>query len=82
MMTKIATLKSPRRSVTISVNADLLSLARQFDVSLSATLEWGLVIAINKRQADQWKIRHQTAIQSYNAWINERGDYSDGQRSF
>ena len=73
---------SPKKSANLSVSADLLAQARQFDINLSATLERALIDTLQARQREQWKAQYRAAIQAYNAQVDELGVFSDGLRNF
>ena len=72
----------PKKSTNLTVSAELLARARQFDINLSATLECALIETLQMRQRDQWKTRHRAAIDAYNARVDEHSVFSDGLRSF
>ena len=73
---------SPKKSANLSVSADLLAQARQFDINLSATLERTLIDTLQARQREQWIAQYRAAIQAYNAQVDELGVFSDGLRNF
>lgn len=73
---------APKRAANLSINADLLSKARELDINLSATLEQALIEALRKRQRDQWVAENQAAIEAYNEHVGKQGAFSDGLRSF
>lgn len=73
---------APKRAANLSINADLLSKAKELDINLSATLEQALVEALRKRQRDQWVAENQAAIEAYNEHVDKQGIFSDGLRSF
>lgn len=72
----------PKRATNLSINADLLSKARELGINLSATLEQALTEAIRQRARDQWVAENQAAIEAYNEHVDMRGVFSDGLRSF
>ena len=74
--------QAPKRAANLSINADLLSKAKELDINLSATLEHALVEALRKRQRDQWVAENQAAIEAYNEHVEKHGVFSDGLRSF
>ena len=73
---------SPKKPANLSLSADLLARARQFDINLSATLERALIETLQVRQSEQWRTQHRVAIQAYNARVDETGVFSDALRSF
>lgn len=74
--------QAPKRAANLSINADLLSKAKELDINLSATLEQALIEALRKRQRDQWVAENQAAIEAYNEHVDKQGVFSDGLRSF
>jgi antitoxin CcdA len=74
--------QAPKRATNLSINADLLSKAKELGINLSATLEQALVEALRKRQRDQWVAENQAAIEAYNEHVDKQGVFSDGLRSF
>lgn len=73
---------APKRAANLSINADLLSKARELDINLSATLEQALVDALRKRLRDQWVAENQVAMEAYNEHMGQQGVFTDGLRSF
>lgn len=73
---------APKRAANLSINADLLSKARELDINLSATLEHALIEVLRQRQRDQWVVENQAAIEAYNEHVDKQGVFSDGLRSF
>lgn len=74
--------QAPKRATNLSINADLLSKAKELGINLSATLEQALVEVLRKRQRDQWVAENQAAIEAYNEHVDKQGVFSDGLRSF
>lgn len=74
--------QAPKRAANLSINADLLSKAKELDINLSATLEQALIEALRKRHRDQWVAENQAAIEAYNEHVDKQGVFSDGLRSF
>jgi len=74
--------QAPKRATNLSINADLLSKAREQDINLSATLEQALIEALQKRQRDQWVAENQAAFAAYNQHVEKHGVFSNKLRSF
>ncbi|MCC6295484.1 MAG: type II toxin-antitoxin system CcdA family antitoxin [Pseudomonadales bacterium] len=74
--------QAPKRATNLSINADLLSKAKELGINLSATLEQALVEVLRKRLRDQWMAENQAAIEAYNQHVDRQGVFSDGLRSF
>lgn len=71
-----------KKPVNVSINADLLVLAKKLKINLSAALEGALIEMVNARQREQWKIENQAAIEVYNRTVQKNGVFSDGLRKF
>ncbi len=74
--------KSPKKPTNLSVNSDLIALAKELDIYLSATLESALVKEISQRQRELWLKENAQAIAAYNRFVEEEGVFSDEFRSF
>jgi antitoxin CcdA len=74
--------QAPKKATNLSINADLLSKAREMDINLSATLEQALLEALRKRLREQWLLENRAAIAAYNDHVEKHGVFSDGLRSF
>ena len=74
--------RAPKRAANLSINADLLSKARELNINLSATLEQALIEALRKRARDQWVAENKSAMEAYNEYVDKHGVFSDGLRSF
>lgn len=73
---------APKKAANLSINADLLTKAKELDINLSATLEQALIDALKKRLRDQWVAENQAAIEAYNEHVEEHGVFSDELRTF
>jgi len=74
--------QAPKRAANLSINADLLSKARELNINLSATLEQALIEALRKKARDQWVAENKAAMEAYNEHVDKHGVFSDGLRSF
>ena len=72
----------PKKAANLSVNADLLSRARELNINLSATLEQALIQALEQRRREEWLDRNRDAIDAYNEHVEAHGVFSAGIRSF
>ena len=72
----------PKKSVNLSINADLLLQAKQLNINLSQTLEQHLAEIVRQAQRDQWLAENKDALAEYNRRIESRGAFSDGLRRF
>lgn len=73
---------APKKPTNVSVNSELLAIAKELKINLSATLETALTQLVNARQRELWKRENQTAIEAYNQLVEEQGIFSDDLRSF
>jgi len=73
---------APRKSVNLSINADLLQQAKQLNINLSQTLEQHLAEIIRQAQRSQWLAENKNALDDYNRRIEKHGTFSDGLRRF
>ncbi|MGH8354492.1 MAG: type II toxin-antitoxin system CcdA family antitoxin [Pseudomonas sp.] len=74
--------KAPKKAANLSINADLLSKARELDINLSATLEQALAETLKQRQRERWLAENKDAIEAYNDHVEKNGVFSDDLRSF
>ncbi|MBK9470581.1 MAG: type II toxin-antitoxin system CcdA family antitoxin [Gammaproteobacteria bacterium] len=74
--------QAPKKAANLSVNADLLSRARELNINLSATLEQALIQALEQRRREEWLVRNRDAIDAYNEHVEAHGVFSAGIRSF
>ncbi|MDS4021259.1 MAG: type II toxin-antitoxin system CcdA family antitoxin [Candidatus Competibacter sp.] len=73
---------APKKAANLSINADLLTKAKELNINLSATLEQALIDALKKRLRDQWLVENQAAIEAYNEHVAGNGVFSDELRTF
>lgn len=73
---------APRKATNLSINADLLRIARELQLNLSRELEQRLEEVIARQRRDQWLAENQQAIDAYNEHIERHGVFSDGLRTF
>ncbi len=66
----------------MSVRGDLLEAARASKINLSAILERALTEELRRVQQRQWREDNRAAIAAYNEYVEKRGVFSDGSRSF
>jgi antitoxin CcdA len=74
--------QSQRKSVSVTIDQELLATARRYDLNLSRLLENSLLDAIKRRQQDDWLGENQSAIDAYNERVDKYSVFSDGQRRF
>ena len=66
--------RSPsRKSVNLSIDADLLAEAKALSVNISRAAEHGIADAVRKEKERAWKEENREAIESSNRWVEEHG---------
>jgi antitoxin CcdA len=68
--------------VNLSVDANLLSEARGYNLNLSATLERALTEQCRQARAERWLAENKDGIAAYNALVDQHGAFADTLRSF
>lgn len=81
-MARFVNPKARRQAANLNINSDLLKVACDSGVNLSAVLEEALTyrVAVAKREA--WVRENTEAIANYNDFVEENGIFSDGNRGF
>jgi antitoxin CcdA len=74
--------KAPKQAANLSINSDLLSVARESGVNLSAVLEEALEQKVAAAKREQWVRENAEAVEKYNGMVAEHGVFSDGEKSF
>lgn len=73
---------APKKATNLSINSDLIRLARENNINISQALEHHLAEMLREKQIQKWRQENQDAIQSYNTRIETKGAFSDGLRRF
>ena len=73
---------APRKATNLSVNSDLLRIARDLGFNLSRELEHRLEELITKERRKRWLAENEKAIEAYNDHVERNGVFSDGLRRF
>lgn len=66
----------------VSVDAELLALARELRINVSAALEGRLKELVAESRSRVWLLEHAEAIKDANEFLERRGLWSDGKRQF
>ena len=82
MQTTLSKPDAPKKSTNLSINSELLRLAKEHKINLSQTLEQRLAEILREEQAREWLKENQDAIESYNSRMEANGAFSDGLRRF
>ncbi|MGH7885781.1 MAG: type II toxin-antitoxin system CcdA family antitoxin [Thermodesulfobacteriota bacterium] len=75
-------INSLKKPVNLTINSDLLRVAKEFKINLSSALEKALVQSLTAKQRDKWIEDNKEAISSYNDRVETGGVFSNGLRSF
>jgi len=71
-----------KKATNLSINSDLLSKARKFNINLSATLEHALEDELRKAERNNWLKDNKKAIDELNKLADKNGLFSDAFRDF
>jgi antitoxin CcdA len=82
MSTTLYDAKAPKKSTNLSINSDLLRLARENQINLSKALEQRLVELLLEEKRLRWQEENREAITDYNRRIETYGVFSEGLRRF
>lgn len=63
----------PRKSTSLSLDADLIARAKDVGVNLSRAAEAGIKDQVRKAEADLWKQQNEAAIRAYNSRVEAEG---------
>lgn len=74
--------KAPKRPTNLTVNADLLTQAKNMKINISSVLEVALADALKQRKKEKWLQENAEAIKEYNDRVSQSGLFSDGMRTF
>lgn len=64
---------SPKRAANLTIDADLLAEARDFDINISRAAEAGIAKAVSDAKANRWRKENSLALQSSNAFVDANG---------
>ena len=73
---------APRKATNLSINSDLLRIARRLRLNLSRELERRLEEVLAEHRRAAWLEENAEAIAAYNDHVERHGAFSDGLRSF
>ena len=72
----------PKKPVNLSLNAEVLAMARELDMNVSRTVDALLAQEVKRQYWARWQAQNLDAIASYNARIEQEGLPLDAYRSF
>jgi antitoxin CcdA len=67
----------PKRAVNVSVDAEILAVAKEMGINLSQTLEDALRQLTEKERIRRWQEENREAIESHNAFYERCGTLSE-----
>ena len=73
---------APKKPTNLTINKDLLRLAKEMNLNISAVLEAALVERVKQKRRERWLDENKEAIDIYNEKVNEHGLFSDELRTF
>ena len=73
---------APKKSANLSINSDLLRLAKENHINLSQALEQRLDEILREEQRRRWLTENLEAVNEYNSRVERHGVFSDGLRRF
>ena len=73
---------APRKATNLSINSDLLRLARRMRLNLSRELEHRLEEILAQQRRAEWLEENREAIDAYNDHVERDGVFSNGLRRF
>lgn len=71
-----------RARTNVSLDAELLEQAREFEINLSAMLEARLREVVAERRRQRWLNENREALADANEFLDHHGLWSDGLRQF
>ena len=73
---------APKRAVNLSLNSQVLDLAKEMGLNISQTVDQLLAAEVQRRYWERWQHDNAEAIAHYNARIEREGLFSDRIRTF
>lgn len=73
---------APKRPVNLTVNADLLRIAKSAGLNLSQTFEEAVLAKVRTSMEEQWLMENKQALDAYNERIERNGVFGSGKRRF
>lgn len=74
--------KLPKRRTNVSIDAELLTQARDMGVNLSAALESKLAELLKAERERRWIEENKAGFEAANRFLKTHGLWSDGRRLF
>jgi antitoxin CcdA len=73
---------APKKAANVSINSEILALAKEYKINLSRALEEKVAEMLRQKEAAKWEKENRVAIEEYNERIRKNGTFSDSFRSF
>ena len=73
---------APKRAVNLSLNSQVLDLAKEMGMNISQTVDQLLSAEVQRQYWERWQTDNAKAIAEYNARIEREGLFSDRVRTF
>ena len=73
---------APKKPTNLTINVELLNLAKSLNINISAILEAALSETVKRKKREKWLSENVEPIKIYNKHINEHGLFSDELRLF
>jgi antitoxin CcdA len=71
-----------KKATNLTINSDLLRIAKEMKINLSSSFESFLAEKLKEKQTLVWIKENKDAIEQYNKDVEQNGVFSDGLRSF
>jgi antitoxin CcdA len=71
-----------KRAVNLSIDAELVALAKEAGTNMSALLERALERELKQHRDEKWRKENRDAIQRHNRFMKKHGLLSDDWRKF
>ena len=72
----------PRKSTSLSLDADLVARAKNVGVNLSRAAEAGIEDHVRRAEAARWQQENKAAFEAYNTFVEEHGILLSRHRLF
>lgn len=82
MNTSFYNLTAPKKAANVSINSDILALAKEYKINLSKALEESVAEILRQKEATKWQKENKAAIEEYNEQISKHGAFGDSFRGF
>lgn len=68
---------NPKRAVNVSIDAEVLEVAKDLGVNLSQTLEDALCKLTEEERIRRWQDEHRSFFETYNTYLKRNGTLSE-----